>query len=68
MALSCVQRMYRKLGYHLGAAQVCAVLKGSKRKRLTELVRRTEEERRRQGKVYQVLGLSGGAFLIILLL
>ena len=38
------------------------------RKRLTELARRTEEERRRQGKVYQVLGLSGGAFLIILLL
>ena len=38
------------------------------RQRLTELARRTEEERRRQGKVYQVLGLSGGAFLIILLL
>ena len=36
--------------------------------RLEELVRRTEEDRRRQGKVYQVLGLSGGAFLIILLL
>ena len=38
------------------------------RTRRTELARRTEEERRRQGKVYQVLGLSGGAFLFILLL
>ena len=38
------------------------------RTRLEELARRTEEEQRRQGKVYQVLGLSGGAFLIILLL
>ena len=38
------------------------------RLRLEELVHRTEEDRRRQGKVYQVLGLSGGAFLIILLL
>ena len=36
--------------------------------RLEELVQRTEEDRRRQGKVYQVLGLSGGAFLVILLL
>lgn len=38
------------------------------RLRLEELVRRTEEERLRQGKVYQALGLSGGAFLVILLL
>ena len=37
MVFSCVQRMYRKLGYSLGAAQVCAVLKGSKKKRLIQL-------------------------------
>ena len=36
MVFSCVQRMYRKLGYSLGAAQVCAVLKGSKKKRLIQ--------------------------------
>ena len=29
---------------------------------------RAEEERRRLGRVYQALGLSGGAFLVILLL
>ena len=29
---------------------------------------RLEEDSRRQGRVYQVLGLSGGAFLVILLL
>lgn len=29
---------------------------------------RAQEERRRLGRVYQVLGLSGGAFLVILLL
>lgn len=38
------------------------------RRRLTELAARAEEDRRRQGRVYQVLGLSGGAFLIILLI
>lgn len=40
----------------------------SVRRRLTELAARAEEDRRRQGKVYQALGLSGGAFLVILLL
>lgn len=38
------------------------------RKELLELAGQAEEERRRQGKVYQALGLSGGAFLVILLL
>lgn len=38
------------------------------RRTLEMLARRWEEERRRQGRVYQVLGLSGGAFLAILLL
>lgn len=44
--------------------QTAAVL----RRRLMELADRAEESCRRQGKVYQVLGLSGGAFLIIVLL
>ena len=38
------------------------------RRRLEELAGRTDGERRRLGKVYQALGLSGGAFLVILLL
>lgn len=36
--------------------------------RLEELAERGEVERRQQGRVYQALGLSGGAFLVILLL
>lgn len=38
------------------------------RRRLGELAARLETDSRRQGRVYQVLGLSGGAFLVILLL
>lgn len=38
------------------------------RRRLEELAARAEEDSRRQGRVYQALGLSGGAFLVILLL
>lgn len=38
------------------------------RTRLAELADRGESESRRQGRVYQALGLSGGAFLVILLL
>ena len=38
------------------------------RRRLDELARRLEEDSRRMGRVYQALGLSGGAFLVILLL
>lgn len=37
-------------------------------RRLEGLTSQAQEERRRQGKVYQTLGLSGGAFLIILLI
>ena len=33
-----------------------------------ELSARLEEDSRRRGRVYQALGLSGGAFLVILLL
>ena len=42
---------------------VCAV-----RDRMSGLAQRAEEEGQRQGKVCRVLGLSGGAFLMILLL
>ena len=38
------------------------------RRRLEELSARLEADSRRQGRVYQALGLSGGAFLVILLL
>ena len=38
------------------------------RRRLEELAARLEEDSRRRGRVYQALGLSGGAFLVILLL
>ncbi len=54
------------LGRYEGRAQqerTAAVRRG-----LEELAGRWEEERRRQGRVYQVLGLSAGAFLVILLL
>lgn len=38
------------------------------RRRLEELSARLEADSRRRGRVYQALGLSGGAFLVILLL
>ena len=38
------------------------------RRRLAELSARLEADSRRKGRVYQALGLSGGAFLVILLL
>lgn len=38
------------------------------RRALEEQARHWEEESRRQGRVYQMLGLSGGAFFVILLL
>lgn len=38
------------------------------RTQLEELRCRAGEERRRQGRVYQILGLTGGAFLVILLM
>ena len=41
---------------------------GAVRERLTLLAARAEEESRRRGGLYRVLGLSGGAFLVILLL
>lgn len=38
------------------------------REQLSRLCLRAEEESLRQGRVYRVLGLSGGSFLVILLL
>ena len=38
------------------------------RRRLEELAGRREADSRRRGRVYQALGLSGGVFLVILLL
>ena len=38
------------------------------RRRMEELAVHLEADSRRQGRVYQALGLSGGAFLVILLL
>ena len=38
------------------------------RRELTELLGQAREEQRRQGRVYQALGLSGGAFFVLLLL
>ena len=37
-------------------------------RRLEQEADRAREERRRMGRVYEALGLSGGAFLVILLL
>ena len=58
------------LGEVLGrcdSLQQCRALRAV-RLRLEELSRRSEEDSRRQGRVFQTLGLSGGAFLVILLL
>ncbi len=41
---------------------------GAVRVRLGELARQAEEDGRRQGRLYRILGVSGGAFLVILLL
>ena len=39
-----------------------------KLERLEEMADRVERDYRRRGRVYEALGLSGGAFLVILLL
>ncbi len=54
------------LGRYGGQAQIQAL--AAVRRQLEELAARGEEERRRRGRVYQALGLSGGAFFVILLL
>lgn len=54
------------LGRYSGPRQLEAL--SAARRRLEELAARLEEDSRRRGRVYQALGLSGGAFLVILLL
>ena len=54
------------LGRYDGRAQGAGA--AAARRALEELAGRLEEERRHRGRVYQALGLSGGAFLVILLL
>ena len=54
------------LGRRESRAQAEAV--AQVRRRLEEVAAQEQEESRRQGRVLQALGLSGGAFLVILLL
>ena len=58
------------LGDVLGRCDEAEQRRGSQaaRRRLEALAAQAEEDSRRLGRVYQTLGLSGGAFLIILLL
>ena len=64
------RQMLAPLGQSLGRydipAQVQAV--SAVRRTLEEAIAQAEHCRDRQGRVYQVLGLSGGIFLVILLL
>ena len=54
------------LGRYDGERQMEAL--SAARRRRGELAGRWEADSRRQGRVYQALGLSGGAFLVIFLL
>lgn len=64
------QAILYPLGDTLGRYEVHRQLEAlsAARRRLAELSARLETESRRKGRVYQALGLSGGAFLVILLL
>lgn len=64
------QAILAPLGDLLGRYEVRAQEEGlsAVARRLEELAARLEEENRRQGRVYRALGVSGGAFLVILLL
>lgn len=64
------QAILCSLGDTLGRYEVRRQLEAlsAARRRLVELSARLEADSRRKGRVYQALGLSGGAFLVILLL
>lgn len=64
------QAILYPLGDTLGRYEVQRQLEAlsAARRRLEELSARLEADSRRKGRVYQALGLSGGAFLVILLL
>jgi len=65
-ARDCLAPLGDTLGRCGCQAQVRAVR--AVRERLVELAARAEEKNLRERRVYQLLGLSGGAFLVILLL
>ncbi len=65
-ARACLLPLGDTLGRCGGESQIRAVR--AVRRRLLELAARAEEREARERKVYQILGLSGGAFLVILLL
>ena len=58
------------VGQVLGRYEAAQQQQGLRRaqEELKDLLARAEEERGRMGRVYRALGLSGGAFLVILLL
>lgn len=64
------QAILSPLGDTLGRYEVRRQLEAlsAARRRLEELSARLGADSRRKGRVYQALGLSGGAFLVILLL
>ena len=64
------QAILHPLGDTLGRYEVQRQLEAlsAARRRLEKLSARLEADSRRKGRVYQALGLSGGAFLVILLL
>jgi len=64
------QAVLLPLGDTLGRCETRQQLEAlsAARRRLEDLAVRQEADCRRQGRVYQALGLSGGAFLVILLL
>lgn len=64
------QAILAPLGDTLGRCETQRQLEAlsSARRRLEELAGRLEADSWRKGRVYQALGLSGGAFLVILLL
>ena len=64
------QAILSPLGDSLGRYEVHRQLEAlaAARRRLRELSARLEADSRRKGRVYQALGLSGGAFLVMLVL
>ena len=64
------QAVLASLGDTLGRYETARQLEAlsAARRQLDGLAGRLERDSRRQGRVYQALGLSGGAFLVILLL
>lgn len=64
--IRCLLPLGETLGRYDVAAQIRAI--SAVRRQLDTLVHLAQEEYRRQSGVYRALGISGGAFLVILLL